>query len=486
MRAEVIALRLQEVRRQPRTAIAVEERQRRHERRHRDSRLHRLRHHAPPRSLASLDHGCKIPIQQQVAEIRFGRERSLDLAQERAADDAALAPHHGDFAVVQIPLVFLRRLAQHHEPLRVAHDLGSQQRLPDVFHEGFLVALELKLRPRQDLARRHAFFLHGAQAARIHGLADQRHRNPQVQRALAGPFARALLSGGVQNLVHHLLARLGILEAQNVARDFDQVAVQFALVPLGEDLVHLFVAQPQPFLHELVGLADQLHVAVLDAVVRHLHEVPGAVAAHPLAAGLAFGSLGADRLENILHQGPRRHAAARHHRGAEACAFLAATHARADEHQPFALQVVGAPDGVRKVGIAAVDDQIARFQERQQVLDELVHRLARLDHQHDLARPLQQLHHLFDGVSAQDGGAALGCVVQKLIDLGDRPVEGDHRVSVVVHIHNQVLAHDCQTDQSDICRLFHNLLQTRCGTPGNSHYAFVGETLGELRRASRN
>ena len=57
---------------------------------------------------------------------------------------------------------------------------------------------------------------------------------------------------------------------------------------------------------------------------------------------------------------------------------------------------------------------------------------------------------------------ALGGVVQKLVDLRDGPVEGDHCVAVVVHIQDQVLAHDCQTDQCDVCRLFHDLLQTRC------------------------
>jgi hypothetical protein len=51
---------------------------------------------------------------------------------------------------------------------------------------------------------------------------------------------------------------------------------------------------PRPSLHQLVGLADQLHVAVLDAVVDHLDEVAGAVLADPVAAGLAVVGLGGD------------------------------------------------------------------------------------------------------------------------------------------------------------------------------------------------
>ena len=80
-----------------------------------------------------------------------------------------------------------------------------------------------------------------------------------------------------------------------------------------------------------------------------------------------------------------------------------------------------------------------------------------LHHQHDLARPLQQADHLFDGVRGDDGFPALGGVVQEFVDLGDGAVVRHHRIAVVVHIEDQVLAHYCQTDQSDVCRLFHEI-----------------------------
>ena len=85
--------------------------------------------------------------------------------------------------------------------------------------------------------------------------------------------------------------------------------------------------------------------------------------------------------------------------------------------------------------------------------------------------------HLFDGVGADDL-RALGGVVQELVDLGRRAVEGDHGEAVVVHVQDQVLAHDGQADQCDVCRLFHDLLQTRCRTPRSS-------TLRAGRRDSR-
>ena len=47
--------------------------------------------------------------------------------------------------------------------------------------------------------------------------------------------------------------------------------------------------------HQVVGLADELHVSVLDAVVDHLDEVAGAVLANPVAARVR-ARLGRDRL----------------------------------------------------------------------------------------------------------------------------------------------------------------------------------------------
>ena len=41
--------------------------------------------------------------------------------------------------------------------------------------------------------------------------------------------------------------------------------------------------------------------------------------------------------------------------------------AGADEEEALALQVLGAADGVREVGVAAVDDQVARLQVGQQL-----------------------------------------------------------------------------------------------------------------------
>ena len=61
---------------------------------------------------------------------------------------------------------------------------------------------------------------------------------------------------------------------------------------------------------------------------------------------------------------------------------------------PSCLQVGLAPARLLEVGVAAVDDDVARLQQRLQLVQHLVDRLARLDHHPHAARPLQHRHQL--------------------------------------------------------------------------------------------
>ena len=117
---------------------------------------------------------------------------------------------------------------------------------------------------------------------------------------------------------------------------------------------------------QLVGLADELHVAVLDAVVDHLHVVAGAVLADPVAAGRAVVDLGGDGLEDRLHVRPCRGLAAGHdatgrdarlpRRRTRRCRCRAGPCSR----QSFVRRLVSVIERV-----AAVDDDVARFEVRQ-------------------------------------------------------------------------------------------------------------------------
>ena len=130
-----------------------------------------------------------------------------------------------------------------------------------------------------------------------HGFGNQRERNAQIQRIDARPFAGAFLAGGVEDFFHQRFA-VFIFEAQNIGGDLNQIAVKLSGVPKLENFVHFIIAQPQAVFHKLVGFANELHIAVFDAVVHHFHEMPCAIAADPIAARLAGRCFGGNRLQN--------------------------------------------------------------------------------------------------------------------------------------------------------------------------------------------
>ena len=165
--------------------------------------------------------------------------------------------------------------------------------------------LNVGVGPVQDLRGGDALVLLGREAAGEDGLGDQGQRDAQVEGRGDGPLARPLLAGGVEDQVDHRLAGLGVVEAEDVAGDLDQVAVERALVPAGEDVVH-GVGRPcrAASFMQVVGLADELHVAVFDAVVDHLDVVARPLGPDPVAAGGAVGDLGGDRLEDRLDVRP--------------------------------------------------------------------------------------------------------------------------------------------------------------------------------------
>lgn len=94
-------------------------------------------------------------------------------------------------------------------------------------------------------------------------------------------------------------------------------------------LCHLVVIHAQDVLHQVIGLADQLHVAVLDAVVDHFHKVPRAFISdlrtitrrliskpnsdshdtnhkktHPVTAGFSCSDFGCDALKDVFNVWP--------------------------------------------------------------------------------------------------------------------------------------------------------------------------------------
>ena len=91
------------------------------------------------------------------------------------------------------------------------------------------------------------------------------------------------MAGGIKNLLHQGFPVLAF--GENVPGDFNKVAVKIPFVPFSEHLVHLVMIHAQPVLHETVGLADELHVAILNAIMDHLDIMACTIVADPVAAG---------------------------------------------------------------------------------------------------------------------------------------------------------------------------------------------------------
>ena len=353
----------------------------------------------------------------------------------------------GDSAVIQVPAQGLIHRAQQHVPLGVGNNLGCIEGLLHVV-EAQGRAIERLTGAGQNGRGAEAFLLQRGKETRKDGLADQRQRRPVVQRRHRRPLAGALLAGRVQDLVDQCIAPL-VAEGQDVPRDFYQIGIQRPFVPAAKGLAHLIVVEPRTGLQEVTGLADQLHVAVFDAIVDHLDEMTGAVPPDPVTARRAIGHLCCDGLENRLEVRPRFRRTPRHDGRAVARAFFSARYANAGVKKALGLQLQRPPARIIIIGIAAVNDDVARFEMGQELFDDNVHGAARLHHKHDPARPLEGSGQILETIGANDI-PVLRLALDKARHLFGGAVVDPNRETVIVHVQDKVLAHYSQPDQSNI------------------------------------
>src|SRR5688572_9034132 len=148
---------------------------------------------------------------------------------------------------------------------------------------------------------------------------------------------------------------------------------------------------------DLEPLGVRLHQPVLDAVVDHLHEVPGAAGPHVTPrVGLGEGVEDrADAVDVVLQP-------ADHHAIPFRAPPDAAARAHVEETDLSLGKPFGAPDGIFVVAVPAVDEEIAVFQQLSELTHDRLGRIARRYHDpHDLWRR-KAPDHLFDGVDDRD------------------------------------------------------------------------------------
>src|SRR5262245_38514146 len=107
--------------------------------------------------------------------------------------------------------------------------------------------------------------------------------------------------------------------------------------------------------------------------MNHLDIVASSTRPDPLTAWnvVVRPHLGGDRLENGANQRPGRRGTAGHDARPMPRTLLATRYAGANELQPLGLDVFRSPFRVGKVRVSAVNDDVARLQNRDQLLDEI-------------------------------------------------------------------------------------------------------------------
>ena len=166
------------------------------------------------------------------------------------------------------------------------------------------------------------------------------------------------MSCGVENFIHQWFS-IRVFVSKNVPGDLDQIAVQFAFIPALEYLVNGGSGHTERFFHNLIRFADELHIAVLDAVMYHFYIVAGSVFADPIAARSSIFYFCGNRLENRFYMRPGGRRTARHKRRTFQRTFFAARHTCSDVEKPSGFDVLGSAYGIRKMGISSVYDDIA-------------------------------------------------------------------------------------------------------------------------------
>ena len=251
-----------------------------------------------PAGLSLVDSLVEEVIEEQVLEVGVGTVGLGDVLQEDGADNASTAPHEGNLGLVELPVVLLCGVLDQHEALSIRNDLGGVESLLEVVDESLLVAREAGAGSVEKTSGTTALSLERGQAAGEDGLTNQSDGHTEVESVDGSPLAGTLLTSRVHNLLDNGDTVVVVL-VHDVAGDLDQEGVEDTGVPLGEDITNLLVAKAKTALHDVVGLANQLHVTVLDTVVDHLDVVTSTLVTDPLATGLAV-RLGGDGLEDVL------------------------------------------------------------------------------------------------------------------------------------------------------------------------------------------
>ena len=210
-------------------------------------------------------------------------------------------------------------------------------------------------------------------------------------------------------------------------------------------------------LHDVEAFAISLHHTVLDSVVHHLDEVAGAIGSAVQIAevrGAAFGcAAGSNRniararcegFENRLEMLERRGLRAHHQTVAPLDSPHAAAGARIDVLNAFLAQRDGAAHIILVIRVAAIDQDVARFEQGGKFVDHRFGRIARGHHQPHHARLLKQRD------ERGEIGRALHAFLREFGNLRGVEIERNHLMPAMNQPARHVAAHLAETYHSDL------------------------------------
>src|SRR4029077_8827663 len=207
-----------------------------------------------------------------------------------------------------------------------------------------------------------------------------------------------------------------------------------------------------------VGFTDELHVAVLDAVVNHFDVVTGAIRSHVAATRFAI-DLFSDSAKDWRDYFPGFARTNGHQRRTFERAFLSTGNTASDEMNPATFEIFAAPLRIGEQRITAVDNDVAFFEKWCEFADYLIDRIAGFDHDHGFARFFKRTDKFFKRARRLDifSFGTTGC---EFLSYLCGPIKNGDRKSLGIHIQDEVFAHYSQPDEANIA-----LIRSHFGSP---------------------
>ncbi len=125
---------------------------------------------------------------------------------------------------------------------------------------------------------------------------------------------------------------------------------------------------------------------------------------------------------------------------------------------PLGFEILLAALRIGPKRIAAVDDDIAGLQKRDELLNDRIHRRSRLDHDLRFPRTLERSDKFLQGFGG-DELFAFATSLRKLLGYRRGPIIDGNGETLALHVENEVFAHYGKANQADITGGGHEILR---------------------------